>query len=335
MNASLIQTADETGIAERYSANAEWLYAKIFWSGDLDTLLLDRVVPWINRLHAQGFSDRFFFVRYWERGQHLRVRWRLTAGASQRALQCRLTKWFAFESDSSSPDAPSVEFDAYVRETLRYGGPEQMDRAESYFDASSRVTLALLPGCKTMKSYRITAAIELLLLQLIAAGLSVTQCTLLCKCSLLMLQQHCSKADAQYVLDSYHHKWTANQACLTNFVNGVMSKNYDQSPLHSWMDFCRQYWTELYEKAASGDLPSLPIQPAQEGSGSEVAREWGQVLGFSWDALVGSLAPYQRQVLPILLSQIHMTNNRLGVAKLCEPFVGYLIARSLERLCQA
>jgi thiopeptide-type bacteriocin biosynthesis protein len=326
-------TSEVVDVRERPVTRGCWVYAKVFWRGDLDELLIDSIRPWVIGVRDRRLIDRFFFVRYWEGGQHLRLRCRLELPSLRSALEDDLQSKIAIYAPSKTDAGQwSVEFDSYEPESLRYGGAEAMDGAEAYFDASSRAALALLPSFTKGSSYRISAAIELLLLQLMGAGLSAQQCASFCRCTLLILSQYFSKDGAKRAVALFDEQFEANQSGLAKFVQRVVSAQSRESSIAAWMKFCGEYWASLARRAETGILECPSLHALEEGAGIPTASEWGEALGFSWEEMVASLSDLQRPLLPILLSHVHMTNNRVGVLKQNEPLVGYLAARTLEHL---
>jgi Lantibiotic biosynthesis dehydratase C-term len=55
-----------------------WLSAHVFRHDDLDTLLTEQIGPLGAELTADRLIQRFFYLRYWEGGPHVRVRMRTT-----------------------------------------------------------------------------------------------------------------------------------------------------------------------------------------------------------------------------------------------------------------
>lgn len=68
-----------------------WLSAHVFRHDDLDTLLTEQIGPLGAELTADRLIQRFFYLRYWEGGPHVRVRMRTTA-ANMGRLKSILTE---------------------------------------------------------------------------------------------------------------------------------------------------------------------------------------------------------------------------------------------------
>ncbi|MEU5612859.1 lantibiotic dehydratase C-terminal domain-containing protein [Streptomyces sparsogenes] len=96
-------------------SSGPWTAVHLFHQGDLDTLLLEAVVPALTGLAREGRVRGHFFLRYWEGGPHLRVRI-LSApphgtGAHDTARQL-VARWNTWLRDHPSPR--SVDEAAYL-----------------------------------------------------------------------------------------------------------------------------------------------------------------------------------------------------------------------------
>ena len=131
------------GRSPAFPPGEPWLTASIFASeSTLDRQLATLVGPLIRHLRATGAIEGWFFIRYWEPKAHLRLRLR---GTPQRL---REEAWPALQSALKpyldSGEIHAVRLDTYVQEVNRYGGPRAISAAESFFEADSDMTLALL-----------------------------------------------------------------------------------------------------------------------------------------------------------------------------------------------
>src|SRR5215218_9452764 len=51
-----------------------WISVHVFYSSNGNPLLADGVAPLVARLRARGLISRYFFIRYWLGGPHVRLR---------------------------------------------------------------------------------------------------------------------------------------------------------------------------------------------------------------------------------------------------------------------
>ncbi|MEU1630983.1 lantibiotic dehydratase C-terminal domain-containing protein [Streptomyces sp. NPDC020096] len=142
------------------------------FSRDLaDRALTTVVAPAVAALEQREPDAPWFFVRYWQRGPHLRLRCRTacpssledvlherfaqlpaprpTARLTQRSYRSAVARTAAVGElgvplDVGELRAPGVYRQAYRPEEHRYGGRRLMDVSEDVFHASSRAALALV-----------------------------------------------------------------------------------------------------------------------------------------------------------------------------------------------
>jgi len=101
----------------------KWLSVYIFYNGEADQLLKQLVHPFIRQR-----VYRWFFIRYWEGGDHIRLR--LKAAVDQHDS---IVKKFSLQKTLIK----SVQIAAYEPEIERYGNIQSMAWAEHYFECSS------------------------------------------------------------------------------------------------------------------------------------------------------------------------------------------------------
>ncbi|MFA1547970.1 thiopeptide-type bacteriocin biosynthesis protein [Actinomadura chokoriensis] len=115
-----------------------WLYFK-YYCGVVETdELIVEAARLADRLTAEGRVSKWFFVRYQEDGNHLRLRMLVTRPAARTPVMSALD-----EFGDSALVARTV-MDGYVPETTRYGGPANLAKAESLFTADSEDIARLL-----------------------------------------------------------------------------------------------------------------------------------------------------------------------------------------------
>lgn len=122
---------------------SEWLYFKLYGGPViLDEILTTTVLPLTRAACASGDAIRWFFIRYADPQEHLRVRFhgipdRLHRRVMPLALQM-------FNPLLVSGKLWKIELDTYQREVERYGGTEGMLVAEDIFSADSEAVLEIL-----------------------------------------------------------------------------------------------------------------------------------------------------------------------------------------------
>lgn len=109
-----------------------WLSAHLFYSGDLRTLLLDMVLPFL-----RDTCYRAFFIRYGEGGPHIRLRL-LTDEADTGIVLSQLIQ------AGRAIHGLTIQYITYEPEITRYGNQDSIAWAEEQFICSSTYVLTIL-----------------------------------------------------------------------------------------------------------------------------------------------------------------------------------------------
>ncbi|MFI2238134.1 lantibiotic dehydratase C-terminal domain-containing protein [Streptomyces chrestomyceticus] len=171
---------------------SDWVCAHVFRDTGHDALLTGCLRPLVKELTADGLLHRYFFLRYWEGGPHVRMRFLPTGTAASREVRQRVaTAVGAFLRERPAPDTVdraryaglagelaaledlsehdrelrpnnSVEFLPYLREHAVYGHGPAMAATEQHFHESSELTLALI-AAGTTGQQRAAVALDLML----------------------------------------------------------------------------------------------------------------------------------------------------------------------------
>ncbi|MGO9168773.1 MAG: lantibiotic dehydratase [Candidatus Sulfotelmatobacter sp.] len=122
---------------------SEWLYVKLYGGGGaLDEILTTSIPALARTAVSSGFAARWFFVRYSDPHDHLRIRFN---GVPARISQELLPQVFATVNPLlASGKLWKIDFDTYEREVERYGGVEGVLAAEDIFFADSEAVLDIL-----------------------------------------------------------------------------------------------------------------------------------------------------------------------------------------------
>ena len=116
-----------------------WVYFKIYGIGRKENDVLTKFLP--NLLKQLQFQ-KFFFLRYAEEGNHLRIRFQFAAEEYAYEGLKNIKIWV---SDLMKRGLVNrVVYDTYERETSRYGGIELISLAEEVFYADSLFVLGIL-----------------------------------------------------------------------------------------------------------------------------------------------------------------------------------------------
>lgn len=129
--------------SSRFAPGGEWLYLKLYggWS-TLDQILTSHLRPIVSKLVNESLVLRWFFMRYADPRGHLRVRFQGDPATIHNEVLPLITETFRPLVDSGV--IWKLQFDTYIRETERYGGPRGILASEDIFRADSDAVLELL-----------------------------------------------------------------------------------------------------------------------------------------------------------------------------------------------
>lgn len=124
-----------------FAPGSEWLYLKLYTgSATADQLLAREVQPFIEA--TRGIWDRWFFIRYSDPGDHIRLRFHGDPALLTGELLPRFQG--AFGPNLETGHCWRIQVDTYQREAERYGGAIGIALAEDIFWADSEAVLDLL-----------------------------------------------------------------------------------------------------------------------------------------------------------------------------------------------
>ena len=115
-----------------------WLYYKIYCgTKTADTLLTDLIKPLTTYLLDKQLIDQWFFIRYNDSHNHLRVRFRCT----QKGLEFNLLHYVSTQMTRfiQNREIWKVQLDTYQREVERYGATTMLASEELFFRESNMI----------------------------------------------------------------------------------------------------------------------------------------------------------------------------------------------------
>ncbi|EJW9249123.1 thiopeptide-type bacteriocin biosynthesis protein, partial [Enterococcus faecalis] len=118
----------------------KYLYYKIYCSRQNQNRLLQiEISPWVSKLKEEGLIKGFFYVKYKDEKDHLRLRFILNESTNiEKLTSINLNFLKQYEKKELIDD---VTMNIYEREVYRYGGKDQLDELENIFSIESEVFL--------------------------------------------------------------------------------------------------------------------------------------------------------------------------------------------------
>jgi len=313
----------------------DWLSFHIFYSGSLDYLLLRTIAPILVATRKLDLWRMFFFVRYSEGGPHVRLRLLpqspdgakslrqfVMTGIAKSLLRLQRTdKRNGHGANKKSCDNYEIRDIPYVAETERYGGPKGMRLAEEHFWHSSVACLSLLRNFPdASQDLRVAMAIQL-------------HIPFFCGLRL-------GRPDMIRLLETFTLQWSHLPMLVR--LEGQSDAANPENPL-AWFE---RYFALLGSDTAT-EIQQFVIhcegggvrrprflkewfRSCQSIASQLTARKFLLDLQVSGELLAGANCSKGSRVSELLLSYMHMTNNRLGVHNLNEAFLAFVLKRSLE-----
>jgi len=149
--------------ADGLAQNAAWLSIYIYHTGDHESYLYNVIAPLIQKAKAKVILKQYFFIRYFEKGSHIRLRFK-TYDVTE-LVKLKSLVWVYFKTKNAEIDPfiykkevflglpinkipiNTIYFVEYEPEIKRYGGIYSVSIAEEQFQASSEVVLAMISQC--------------------------------------------------------------------------------------------------------------------------------------------------------------------------------------------
>ena len=123
-----------------FPVGSEWLYAKIYCgTKTAEKILCDVLKPLTEKLISEKIIDRYFFIRYHDTANHIRIRFHSAVAIDfWKEVICRMQQCLQPFMDNHS--LYNLQFETYQRELERYGF-DTMEQGETIFYHQSAAVL--------------------------------------------------------------------------------------------------------------------------------------------------------------------------------------------------
>lgn len=320
-----------------------WIAAHLYHSEPWDKLLIEAVKPFAEEIIELGLAEKFFFIRYWERGPHIRLRFYGDETTLTNLVKPKLESWFEnwFRLNSSTYNFPvgyenvavehnwysndSVQWIEYEPETERYGGKDALIIAENHFEDSSNAVLAVMDETPNW-SYdnSLGTAIQMHLAFAHSMGMSRIEASeffsWVFHAWLPMAIPMGTKPEdrpsvMQTVLKAFENQFEEQQSMLLPFVEAfwegiTTGEDFEEAWINKWIGSQYKVKTELQRLDEQGKI----VFPDDRSPNFDVTSK----------VPIESLRYWS-----LFSSYVHMTNNRLGVQNRDEGYLGYLLWKAL------
>ena len=330
-----------------------WLSAHLYYNEPWETFLTEAVNPYIQSVLKTGIAQSYFFVRYWEKGPHIRLRFRGESSELQEVLKPNLVEHFSayFDvnpSERTEPEYPkgfpseylwlpnnSIRFEKYEQEYKRYGGNKGIALAEEQFQISSDTVLDYFDKDAETDAHSyhevLGAAIRLHLSFAYSIGLENQEMVSFFE---MIFENWLPKAfeifednapDNQIIgkmretVGLFSDSFESQKEDLIPFHSSLLNdlksgEDFDSATFNKWIKENQRLSLKLSEVAETGILSTRTDPYIMSESLSKKLSESDQLL---WN---------------IFADYVHMTNNRLGILNQDEAYLAYLIMKSLKEI---
>lgn len=318
----------------------DWISVHLFYHHHLSALLTDCVRPLIDELRAYQSIECFFFTRYWQGGPHIRLRFLPSVHASRELLQGRLERHiekfftacpaseqlreeeyrqaatlfaefeYGFADDTPLYPNNSLRYIPYVPEYSRYGGVTALPIVEEHFMASSEVALALLNRDLTPQQYA-GQALAMMLTGLKQYTSQINALTRIFESYFHWASPIFGEQQTRYV-EQFERQYQRQSQQLLRLVEKLLHFQPDDltqehSVLLAWIHSLQMLKRDLCHLAQQDHF-----------AGVWCAEDSCTDQKIHFDGL-----------LNVILSCLHIHNNRLGVSLFEEAYFAFLLHKSL------
>lgn len=313
-----------------------WLAVNLYYSEPWEDFLVEAVKPYVQTVMKTGIAQHYAFTRYWERGPHIRLRFKGDARVLRNLLKPNLNEHFHNYYDAKPsflvqpnypPEFPeqyrwlpnnSIQYIPFAASMKPLGGLEFTETAQQHFQASSDIVLHLLEVCRSFWD---------------------SDEALLTAMKLHLSMMHCMGLDSKNInqfFQNYFQNWLCNS---TNFNNNN-SRNNPQFEISYREQLLKEFEGD-YNKHQYLIIPPLERFWDKLLKGESFPDEsFNQWLDFNQAAncilRLGTANQSGLQGIPFLLNNlfcefIHQTNNRLGIHDVGEGYLMYLLMKFLQK----
>lgn len=322
-----------------------WTSFHLYYAEPWEALLRDFLKPWTEK-HI-GESELFFFIRYWEKGPHIRFRMAaeptriqslshelhnaferyIEANPSERNLEAFQPEDKDFIAKEWHPNN-SIQAIDYEPEVSRYGGNHGLAISEQHFKYSSKYALEAIADDEEWDyNSAFAAALQAHVLMCKASGMSKADMQrffyVVCmswyprasRVQWEALTQEEQQDRKEEIFKAYEQQFRSQEANIKPYVLELLSSGDKdlqegiEDYAFSWYQSSRNIASQLESCYKRGNLEDP---------------------GWIKSILGNEIPDHQKATWAIYSSYVHMTNNRLGLDNSDEGFLAYVIMGCLK-----
>jgi len=330
-------------------AKSKWLAVNLFYNEPWESFLNEAVLPYLDSIVQMGIAEQFFFLRFWERGPHIKLRIKGEQTVLDNLLIENLIEHFQNYFDSkpslrAEPNYPpnfpenykwlpnnASQIVDYFPEFYRFGGEVGQSIAEKQFHLSADIVLKNLKekGEKWSYDEALGLAIKLHLSFIHVMGLSLDEGIIFFE----MLFKNWMPRSFQFQNRSYNTTIYLHEEkkTLKQFKEAFELQKDTLIPFHSalWMGLGKEgefedqdlnKWIAAHESIRADLALAIELKQIKQPHHLKELR------------LPPNLSTTNEILWPIFSEFVQGTNNRLGISYKDEGFIAYLMMESLKEL---
>lgn len=323
-----------------------WVSTYLYYWDSLDVFLKNAVSPCVDKLREKNAFEQFFFIRYFERGRHIRLRFKTDLTTANEVIKPFIVEFFNnyFEKYPSKRNEPewvkdlpdeqkwlpnnSIQFIEYEIEEERYGGPRGLEISEEQFCICSETILKAISESKEWNYNKsMGLAIQLMVSFCYSAGLNHQEMIdfffLYCLGQLFMSIRifFSTKEDEKYddyreeMLKIFKDNFDKQKEFYTEQIKNILNILSDN------IEFEEKWFGDWIEQ---NKIVINKLKEAQKENLLIIPKSFVKNYFPNNDEIY--------ELFYIMYSYIHMTFNRLGIENKDEPFICYIIKESIKNL---
>jgi len=326
-----------------------WLSVHLFYNEPWEEFLQQAVEPYVNTAIQTGIVQQYFFIRYWERGPHIRLRLKGEVEMVKAVLKPNIKEHFEtyygskpsmrkdptypnlFPEDSKWLPNNTIQQIVYEPELDRYGGQIGVSISEQHFMLSSQTVLKLILDKGKNWSYDdgMGAAIKLYVTMVAASGFSLEEAISFFEMihhswiphTLGVYQKQMDieaiEQQTQLTLQSFESSFESQKETLTDFHQNLWMElkegnSFEDEVMDNWLEENKRIIQQLTSEIQNGNIHERPP---------------------SFSYRINKNISKQSELLWQMMSDyIHLTNNRLGIQNKDESYLAFMIMKSLKEV---
>lgn len=293
-----------------------WISVYFFYSGNCDEFLISVIKPFVDIVKVKKLSTQYFFIRYFENGPHIRLRFKCLSTDAEICLISLIKDHFKKFKSLSTFKEIKIEFVKYIPEIERYGGTQEgMTIAELQFEYSSNAILSILLK-NTLINY------ELKLGSAIQMHLA------------LVNSFNMNAFESNYFFNRIYKNNLFNFQYTDQFVDSICKVYYDQEL--DLLTSSKIIWNGLENRDKFDTIwyNSWILGMRKLSKSMQNLLKEKKLFAPSWFPYYENEKPSDEKhiLYSILESYVHMTNNRLGISNIDETYLSFALKSIFEKL---